>query len=68
MERFFEDAERRASEMPDEAQINLTTRLAEARQLLGGLDPLGHFASWTSPHERVGPAVEDADSDDDALD
>jgi hypothetical protein len=53
-----------SSRTPSVGPASCRTR-AEARQLLGGLDPLRHFSSWKSPSDRVG-RHEDASADPDA--
>ena len=52
IEAFFEDAERRTSELAPNEQKTLADRLRRARELLGGVDALEHFSKWQAPEER----------------
>jgi hypothetical protein len=52
IESFFEDAQRRAGDLPAEDQALVIARLEEARQMLGGTNALDHFRKWKSPDER----------------
>jgi hypothetical protein len=52
IESFFEDAESRTSALDHEEYGAIHNRLAEARELLGGIDALERFKSWKTPKER----------------
>ena len=55
LESFFTDAELRAKTANAETQAVLAKRLARARSLLGGIDPLTHFSQWEAP--RTGAPI-----------
>jgi hypothetical protein len=52
IEGFFEDAERRAADLPEQEREALLDRLHRARALLGGVDALQRFLGWKAPEER----------------
>lgn len=52
IEDFFNDAERRAAGLDDEARERIAERLRLARELLGGVDALERLRSWRAPDER----------------
>jgi hypothetical protein len=52
LEAFFADAESRARALDEETQAAVLGRLARARSLLGGIDPLAHFSRWQAPEDR----------------
>jgi hypothetical protein len=47
---FFKEAIERSSDANDSEALR--GRLAEARAMLGGVDPVEHFSRWKSPEER----------------
>ncbi len=49
IEGFFEDAERRASSLPDAEHTAMRERLSQARALLGGIDALAHSTRGNPP-------------------
>jgi hypothetical protein len=49
IETFFEEATRAAKGMPEHESLALLARLNRARELLGGVDPLGHFDRCNLP-------------------
>jgi len=50
MEAFFEDVERRAAELPDEAErADILANLQQARAVIGSADALMYFKSWRYP-------------------
>jgi hypothetical protein len=51
VEGFFEDAERRTSQLGED-RSTLLDRLQRARTLLGGIDALERFRHWRAPDER----------------
>jgi hypothetical protein len=51
-ESFFDDAQQRASSLPIDQRDRILDRIAQARAMLGGTDPLTHFQKWKSPSER----------------
>jgi hypothetical protein len=53
IETFFEDATRRAGELPVEDRTALLERIDDARRLLGGIDALEYFRAWMTPLERL---------------
>lgn len=52
METFFKTAMEDAASLADEDRTALLKRLAQARQMFGGVDPLPHFRTWKTPEER----------------
>ena len=52
IEQFFQDAERRATNLSDNERLKVLERLKRARGLVGSVDALDHFMSWRSPDER----------------
>lgn len=52
VERFFSEAQARVDEVEGERRAHLTERLALARSMVGGLDPLAFLAEWLAPEER----------------
>ncbi|MBE0618856.1 MAG: hypothetical protein IH608_13185 [Proteobacteria bacterium] len=52
IEAFFEDAERRATDLGAEQRQLISDRLHGARELLGGVDALQRFLAWRPPEER----------------
>jgi hypothetical protein len=52
LEAFFADAESRARALDEDVQAAVLERLARARRLLGGIDPLAHFSRWQAPEDR----------------
>jgi hypothetical protein len=52
IEGFFEDAQRRAAELDEDARDAILDRLKLARALLGDVDALRRFRAWRSPEER----------------
>ena len=53
IEQFFEDVDRRTTQIPDEEKRALVFRVAMARELLGGTDALQRFRTWKAPIERL---------------
>lgn len=51
LEAFFEDAERRATEMPADDRVALLDRLSKARTMLGGTNALARFREWKPPND-----------------
>jgi hypothetical protein len=51
VERFFADAERRASDLAEGERAVVLERLALARTLLGSQDPLDFLRQWRAPGE-----------------
>jgi hypothetical protein len=52
IERFFDDAERRASALNLDDRAALLDRITQARRLLGGTDALARLQQWKAPSER----------------
>jgi hypothetical protein len=52
IERFFDDAERRASALNSDDRAALLDRIRQARGLLGGTDALARLQEWKAPSER----------------
>jgi hypothetical protein len=52
IERFFDDAERRASVLNSDDRAALLDRIGQARRLLGGTDALARLQQWKAPGER----------------
>jgi hypothetical protein len=52
IERFFGDAERRASALNSDDRAALLDRITQARRLLGGTDALARLQQWKAPSER----------------
>jgi hypothetical protein len=52
VQRFFSEAERRIEGLHGEQRAQLMQRLALAKALCDGTDPLEHLAKWLSPDER----------------
>lgn len=52
IEEFFEDIQRRATNLPEEEKTKLLERLKLAREIIGGVDALERFRVWRSPDER----------------
>ena len=65
MESFFTDAEVRAQALDANSQQSVLQRIAQARRLLGGTDPLTHFLGWQPPEDRCADFQTSA-SDEDA--
>ena len=53
VEQFFEDVERRADSLPSDEKSALAERVANARELLGGVDALHRLRTWRPPGERL---------------
>ena len=51
-EAFFEDAERRAAELPADDRAVVLDRLTKARTMLGGTDALGRLRDWKASDDR----------------
>ena len=51
IQRFFDEAERRASLVDVECHARLMQRLALARAMLGPTDPLDYLEEWSAPEE-----------------
>jgi hypothetical protein len=51
LEGFFDDAERRVGDAPEEGRAVLLERLARARKVIGDVNALRHFQSWKTPEE-----------------
>lgn len=49
IEDFFEDAERRARELPSDERTAILNQLVTARAVLGGIDALAQFRQWRPP-------------------
>jgi len=49
---FFSDAENSASNLPETARYIALDKLAQARELVGELDPLQALLEWKGPRER----------------
>jgi GTP1/Obg family GTP-binding protein len=52
IERFFDDAERRASALNWDDRAALLDRIKQARGLLGGTDALARLQQWKAPSEQ----------------
>jgi hypothetical protein len=52
IERFFEDAERRAATLDADEAAQVRARLQHARSLVGSTDALQWFRGWKAPEER----------------
>jgi len=52
IERFFDDAKRRASALSSDDRAALLDRIKQARGLLGGTDALARLQQWKAPNER----------------
>ena len=52
IERFFDDAERRASALGSDDRAGLLDRIRQARTLLGGTDAFVRLQQWKAPSER----------------
>ena len=52
IEKFFQDAERRAVNLSDSERLKILDRLKRARELVGSIDALENFVGWRSPNER----------------
>lgn len=52
VERFFQEAERRLEQVDGERRVEIQTRLALARAMLGEHDPLMFLSDWLAPQER----------------
>ena len=64
IERFFEDAERRAAILDVDEAAQVRARLQHARSLVGSTDALQRFRGWRAPEERgrapaIGVSLED---------
>jgi hypothetical protein len=57
IERFFDDAERRASVLNSDDRAALMDRVGQARRLLGGTDALARLQQWKAPSERCAGAL-----------
>jgi len=49
---FFSDAENSVSSLPEAARSIAMDKLAQARELVGELDPLKALLEWKGPQER----------------
>lgn len=50
MDAFFEDVERRATELPDDAErAAILANVQQAREVIGSTDALAYFKSWRYP-------------------
>lgn len=49
---FFSDAESSVSNLPEAARCIAMDKLAQARELVGELDPLQALLEWKGPRER----------------
>lgn len=52
VQRFFDEAEQRASLVGEDRQARIMQRLALARAMLGPSDPLDFLEEWLAPEER----------------
>lgn len=52
IEGFFEDAERRATALPEQQAEDVRNRVRRARALIGETDALGRLLAWQAPDER----------------
>lgn len=50
---FFSDAESSVSNLPETERCIAMDKLAEARELVGELDPLQALLEWKGPRERL---------------
>ena len=50
---FFSDAESSASNLPEAERCIAMDKLAQARELVGELDPLQALLEWKGPRERL---------------
>lgn len=50
---FFSDAECSVSNLPEAARCIAMAKLAQARELIGELDPLQALLEWKGPRERL---------------
>lgn len=64
VERFLEDVDRRAAELPDGEQHAVSERLRLARELLGSTNPLDFLRQWKSPGERYVSKYPEEDTGD----
>lgn len=62
LERFFLEAESRATSLPDGEGRAALKRIQLAGGIVGKRDPLEYVLSWRTPEERLG--VESGDDDD----
>lgn len=53
IEEFFRDLERRTGDLAEAERLALSTRLHQAREMLGSVDALRHFVTWQSPTDRL---------------
>jgi hypothetical protein len=58
VQRFFDEAEERASLVGEERHVRIMQRLALARAMLGPSDPLDYLEEWLAPEERYRPKYE----------
>jgi len=54
IEDFFQDLERRTAGLEEAERVAFSTRLQEARGMLGTVDAARHFSAGRSPAERLG--------------
>jgi hypothetical protein len=52
IEKFFQDAERKAAELSENERLKILERLKRARELIGSVEALDRFIGWRSPDER----------------
>jgi hypothetical protein len=52
IERYFRDAEQRASALSESERLRLLERLKLARDMIGSVDALDCFLAWRAPDER----------------
>jgi hypothetical protein len=50
---YFLEVSKAAEQLPETERENMLDRIAEAKQLVGGVDPLEVLALWKSPSERL---------------
>ena len=58
IEHFFQEAEARAANLPQETRDLAMNRLDLARNFLGARDPLDYMLAWQSPQERYRPPAD----------
>ncbi|WP_162916266.1 hypothetical protein [Cohaesibacter haloalkalitolerans] len=61
IERFFEQAEKKANGLPEGKRIEVQERLKLARDFIGTQDPLDFFLAWKTPNERYEPQYPQSD-------
>ena len=52
LDAFFDDAERRLDDRPEDEQVHTMEQLRCARKLIGSVDALERFQSWKAPEGR----------------